>query len=47
MDANTACAAILVACLALIIFSYLLGLEQGKASTLLSHPGYEAAMQAS
>jgi hypothetical protein len=45
MAPHTAAAIILALCLALIVVSYILGIEVGKASTLLSHPGYGTAMR--
>jgi hypothetical protein len=46
MDPHIAAAVILVLCLVLIIVTYVLGVEVGKASNLLTHPGYGSAMQA-
>ena len=46
MDPHIAAAVILVLCLVLIIITYVLGVEVGKASNLLTHPGYGSAMQA-
>jgi ABC-type antimicrobial peptide transport system permease subunit len=43
MDPQVALAAILVLCLALILLTYVLGVEVGKASTLRRHPHYDAA----
>lgn len=45
MDPHIATAVILVLCLVLIIVTYVLGVEVGKASNLLTHPGYGSAMQ--
>ena len=44
MDPHIASAIILVLCLALILITYVLGVEVGKAAKLQSHPGYEAAL---
>lgn len=45
MNPHVATAIILVLCLALLIYVYALGIEVGKASNLLSHPGYGVALQ--
>jgi hypothetical protein len=46
MDPHATAAIILLLCLALLIITYVLGIEVGRASALLSHPGYGAALQA-
>ena len=46
MDPHTAAAVILALCLLLIVVTYVLGVEVGKTLTLLTHPGYGAALQA-
>jgi hypothetical protein len=43
MDPHTAAATILALCLLLIVVTYVLGLEVGKALNLRTHPGYGAA----
>lgn len=47
MDPQIAAAIILVLCLALILLTYVLGIEVGKALKLKSHPSYEATRAAS
>jgi hypothetical protein len=46
MDPRTATAVILVLCLILVVVTYVLGVEVGKASKLRLHSGYEAARAA-
>jgi hypothetical protein len=43
MEPHIATAVILVLCLALILITYVLGVEVGEARASLTHPGYEAA----
>jgi hypothetical protein len=45
MNPHVATAIILALCLALLIYVYSLGIEVGKASNLLSHPGYGVSLQ--
>jgi hypothetical protein len=45
MDPHVASATILVLCLILILVTYVLGVEVGKAAKLRTHPGYEAAKE--
>jgi len=46
MNPQIAAVIILALCLVLIALTYVLGVEVGKASNLLSHPGYGSALQA-
>jgi hypothetical protein len=43
MDPHIAATMLLVLCLALILVTYVLGVEVGRAGALQQHPGYEAA----
>jgi hypothetical protein len=42
MDPHIASAILLVLCLALILVTYVLGVEVGKTHAMQTHPGYEA-----
>jgi len=46
MNPHIAAAFTLALCLVLIVVTYILGIEVGKASTLLAHPGYGSAVRA-
>ena len=46
MTPHIAAAITLALCLVLIVITYVLGIEVGKASTLLAHPGYGSAVRA-
>jgi len=45
MNPQIAAVIILTLCLVLTALTYVLGVEVGKASNLLSHPGYGSALQ--
>ena len=46
MNPQIAAAVILMLCLFLIVITYTLGVETGKASVLITHPGYNPSTQA-